>query len=377
MRDARLIRHCVVLSLPAAALVAFGAFFLVSVVPHIEENERARTRGEARDVAERLKDGEAAPDFAWIYEKGVEGGGRWSEAFPATMTWKAWDQQGQVGKSPWGWRDVGGRRVVWVRADKSTVLGVETAIAETDYATWLWTTCTILLAALLASTVFAIRRLHSYAKTRDDFLAAAAHDLTTPLVGMRYLIGSDDDEARNMNERMLRLVGNIRDFLDLGGRRRKPAREPFCVRDAFDAAYRLFAADYEEESSGPVEVSGDRSLAVRADRELVELVLWNLLGNDLKYAAPFGPVEARFRREGEWAVVEIADEGQGMSPRQMKRAFDRYWRAKTVLKSGKGGFGIGLCTSREYARAMGGDLSVASNSPKGCVFTLRLPSQGM
>ena len=62
-----------------------------------------------------------------------------------------------------------------------------------------------------------------------------------------------------------------------------------------------------------------------------------------------------------------------MTPRQMRRAFDRYWRAKTVLESGKGGFGIGLCTSREYARAMGGDLTVGSNAPKGCVFTLRLP----
>jgi signal transduction histidine kinase len=58
----------------------------------------------------------------------------------------------------------------------------------------------------------------------------------------------------------------------------------------------------------------------------------------------------------------------------MRRAFDRYYRAKTVLESGKGGFGIGLCTAREFARAMGGDLSVRANSPHGCVFTLSLPS---
>ena len=41
--------------------------------------------------------------------------------------------------------------------------------------------------------------------------------------------------------------------------------------------------------------------------------------------------------------------------------------------SGKGGFGIGLCTAREFARAMGGDLTVRPNDPKGCVFTLSLP----
>ena len=46
-----------------------------------------------------------------------------------------------------------------------------------------------------------------------------------------------------------------------------------------------------------------------------------------------------------------------MTSGQMRKAFDRYYRAQTVLQSGKGGFGIGLCTAREFARAMGGDLT--------------------
>ena len=72
--------------------------------------------------------------------------------------------------------------------------------------------------------------------------------------------------------------------------------------------------------------------------------------------------------------MELADEGQGMTKRQMKKAFDRYYRSRTVLESGKGGFGIGLCTAKEFAVAMGGTLSVGANSPKGCVFTLELPA---
>ena len=72
--------------------------------------------------------------------------------------------------------------------------------------------------------------------------------------------------------------------------------------------------------------------------------------------------------------MELIDEGKGMTPYEMKRAFDRYYRAKTVLESGKGGFGIGLCNAREAARAMGGDLTVRANEPTGCVFTLTLPA---
>ena len=103
-------------------------------------------------------------------------------------------------------------------------------------------------------------------------------------------------------------------------------------------------------------------------------ILWNLFGNDLKYAAPYGKVSVRFAQEGKFVKVEFVDEGQGMMPRQMKKAFDRYYRAKTVLESGKGGFGIGLCTAREFARQMCGDLTVRANTPKGCVFTLALPA---
>ena len=123
-----------------------------------------------------------------------------------------------------------------------------------------------------------------------------------------------------------------------------------------------------------VEISAEGTVYAHADATLVMQILWNLFGNDLKYAAPYGSVSVMIRRDGGFAVVEFADEGQGMTSREMKRAFDRYYRAKTVMQSGKGGFGIGLCTAREFARAMGGDLTVCANKPRGCVFALRLPA---
>ena len=122
-----------------------------------------------------------------------------------------------------------------------------------------------------------------------------------------------------------------------------------------------------------VAIRADGVVEARGDATLVMQILWNLFGNDLKYAAPYGSVSVNVRRDGRLALVEFVDVGQGMTRREMRRAFDRYYRAKTVMQSGKGGFGIGLCTSREFARSMGGDLSVRANSPSGCVFTLSLP----
>ena len=179
--------------------------------------------------------------------------------------------------------------------------------------------------------------------------------------------------------------------LRLGGKRPKPQRDEVDLVKCYEEAYALFREDVRDVTDGsdiPVEMGTDPTEPLKngtfvgpvpnfvavGDETLVVQILWNLIGNDLKYALPFGPVRVRFFRKGGFVCVEFADEGQGMSKHEMARAFDRYYRAKTVLESGKGGFGIGLCTAREFARSMGGDLSVRANSPHGCVFTLSLPA---
>ena len=297
---------------------------------------------------------------------------------------KGWRKSGDIAGKSWGRFCEGDRSFIWFQSatNEWRVAQVETQ-DEFPYevAGYFGGTCVLL--AFLGLTAFAVWSFVRFMKERDDFLAATAHDLTTPLVGLRLVIGRDDAEAKNLNERMIRLVQNLKDFLKLGGRP-KPKAEPFDLLGAYREAYALFAADYRDlfddedvavDCSRLPTVGGSAPMAmVRADETLTVQILWNLLGNDLKYAAPYGRVSVRFGRAGNHVTCEFVDEGQGMTPTEMRRAFDRYYRAKTVLKSGKGGFGIGLCTAKEFARAMGGDLTVRANEPKGCIFTLTLPA---
>ena len=294
-------------------------------------------------------------------------------------------QVSQIKGVPWGRLNENGRTYVWYQAvngqgrQEWRLKEVE-APEEVPYQLVLYAgggiVAFVLIGLSLLATLYYVRLM----RERDDFLAATAHDLTTPLVGMRMMIGRADDEAKRLNERMLLIVSNIKDFLRLGGKRRQPDLKPVDIVALTREAYRLFAADYADSEGGEVEFCGGRpvregadSTVVMADEAMTLQILWNLFGNDLKYAAPYGKVTVRFMQENGFVRVEFADEGQGLSPRQMKKAFDRYYRAKTVLKSGKGGFGIGLCTAREFARAMGGDLTVRASHPNGCIFTLSLP----
>ena len=117
-------------------------------------------------------------------------------------------------------------------------------------------------------------------------------------------------------------------------------------------------------------VSGDLPLEVSADPAATERIIWNILGNELKYAIPYSDVDARIYSSGECVSIEISDRGPGMSACEMKHAFDRYWRSKKSKRSGIGGTGIGLAVARELAAAMGATLSLKPNNPTGCIFTL-------
>lgn len=361
MKGGRLIRAAVVISLPTLLLIGAWTYFLLAEMPVRIRTQQSRVGREYRRLA-----GEAIrnPVRTEVLAERPKG----------------WRKTSEIDGKPWGHAVENGRCFVWFQSGEREWRrqDVEEPDAFPYELAFYWGGGVVAGVLLLLSGV-AIWSVGRFMKERDDFLAATAHDLTTPLVGMRLSIGRNNAEVRVLNERMLRLVENIKDFLRLGGRRPAPKTEVFDLMSAYREAYALFAADYRDLFDG-ADVSVDCSALpegaalVRADETMTVQILWNLLGNDLKYAAPYGRVSVRFSRTDGMMTVELIDEGQGMTPSQMRKAFDRYYRAKTVLKSGKGGFGIGLCTAREFARAMGGDLTVCANTPKGCVFTLCLPA---
>lgn len=334
-------------------LVGAVAYFLVDKIPEFERNEQRRILQEYRGRTVEAKEMGVGEEFDFAVS-GLKRGDL------------------RITREPWGYEC----DFVWYfKEGKAYRVSVE-PVEGFEFRTVFYPIGVLISLLFIAMTVFGVRYFWKFVKSRDDFLAATAHDLTTPLVGMRMMIGLADDEARRLNERMLLIVQNLKDFLKLGGKRRAPELKPVDIVALTKEAYQLFAADYFDSEGGAVSFRCPPppcTFIVSADESMALQILWNLFGNDLKYAAPYGKVEVGFATEGQFVKVEFVDEGQGMSPRQMKKAFDRYYRAKTVLESGKGGFGIGLCTAREFARAMGGDLTVRANAPKGCVFALSLP----
>lgn len=376
-------RSVVCLCLPTFVALVMGAYFFVTDYPEIKREESNRYFAELESFAEQLESSDKL-EFVWQRDVGViQGDKSWENEFPPDSTWKSWKPvDGTKKKEMWGWRDTSQGRLVWRRStgkDDSLVFAAISDIEKSGVSDTILVLSFFVVFGLIFTTFVGVKFFVDYIRTRDDFMAATAHDLTTPLVAMRYMIGKNDAEALTLCERMTRLVVNIKDFLRLGGKRPKAGIEKFDLVKAYEEAYSLFRDDYRDifdgrdvpfrrgegvPCEGPIFVTGDETMAVQ--------IIWNLLGNDLKYAAPHGKVEVIVDAKDDFVEVRFADEGQGMTSKEMRRAFDRYYRAKTVLVSGKGGFGIGLPTAKEFAEAMGGGLSVKANRPRGCVFTLVL-----
>jgi signal transduction histidine kinase len=112
---------------------------------------------------------------------------------------------------------------------------------------------------------------------------------------------------------------------------------------------------------------------VTTDRLALEQILSNLIENAVKYLKPGRPgrIAVRGRREGERIVLEVADNGRGIDPRDHERVFDLFRRAGPQDQAGEG---IGLAHVRALAYRLGGVVGCTSALDEGAVFSLSLPT---
>jgi signal transduction histidine kinase len=114
------------------------------------------------------------------------------------------------------------------------------------------------------------------------------------------------------------------------------------------------------------------SLAVRADRERVEQIVLNLLSNAVKFTPEGGAIEVALSAS-DFVEIQVRDTGRGIPEADLEAIFNPFVQVDANLTRQSQGTGLGLAISRDLARAMGGDLRVASKLGAGSTFLLRLP----
>jgi signal transduction histidine kinase len=220
---------------------------------------------------------------------------------------------------------------------------------------------------------------------RARFVSTVAHELRTPLTGLTgylelILAGRVEDPSvgREFVERSRAIAGTMADLVgDLLELSRIEAGTlqleiaPFSVADAVGQVLDVVAPLALERD---VELASDLPTRLRAavgDRRRVVQVLTNLVANAIKFGRPGTMVEVVADFEGPLALVAVRDEGPGIEPADRARIFERFHRLAAHERVS--GTGLGLAIARDLARAMGGDLDVASVRGAGSSFVLVLP----
>lgn len=208
------------------------------------------------------------------------------------------------------------------------------------------------------------------------FLNDAAHQLRTPLAGLKgqleLALAESDPEA--LKARLLKVNAAVERSAHLVHQLLSLARtEQEVPMEALDVAQ--LARDVAREWTPRVRpqgidlgYEGEDSVPARGNALLLREALNNLVDNAVRYAGARATITLRARGEEGGAVLEVEDNGPGLTEAERLQVFERFVRASHTA----GGVGLGLAIVREIAQRHGGDAQLLAAQPRGLVARLHL-----
>jgi signal transduction histidine kinase/CheY-like chemotaxis protein len=222
-------------------------------------------------------------------------------------------------------------------------------------------------------------------RAKDEFLAILGHELRNPLAPILtalHLMRDRDGAESTRRERevierqvehLVRLVDDLLDVSRIATGKITLEPERLDLEHVVRTAIELSSSLFEQRGHRlEVDVRAGELLA-DADPARLTQVLSNLLTNAAKYTPPGGHIIVSGRRDGDFAVIEVADDGIGIPPHLVPRVFDLFVQGERMSDRRDGGLGIGLSIVKSLVAMHGGTVSAASAGPgQGSVFTVRL-----
>ena len=224
-------------------------------------------------------------------------------------------------------------------------------------------------------------------RRKDEFLATLAHELRNPLAPIRNAVAilgrsqpldPDAEWGRGVIERqvqqMARLIDDLLDIARISSGKLLLRRAPATLASIVELALETSRPHLDEARHRfTVELAAAGDAWLDADATRLAQVFANLLNNAAKYTPPGGAIALSARREGDFAVVTVADDGIGFPPEAAAQLFEPFAQ-RVSPEHVAGGLGIGLALVRGIVWLHGGSVAAESDGPgQGSRFTVRLP----
>ena len=225
-------------------------------------------------------------------------------------------------------------------------------------------------------------------RAKTDFLANVSHELRTPLnavigfseVLMLEYFGTLTEKQRDYladirasGTFLLTLIDDLLDLTKIEVSKEQLSREPIPLADLVRGCCRMVSARFGDR--GPqlrIELP-DVLPPFEADQRKLRQIVINLLTNAFKFTPPGGTVVLSAKASGDWLELGVSDTGVGISPDDLSRVMEPFYRAEGPFARRFEGAGLGLPLAKALAELHGGTLEIASELGVGTTATLRLP----
>jgi signal transduction histidine kinase len=224
---------------------------------------------------------------------------------------------------------------------------------------------------------------------QGDLLHIAAHEIRSPLtlimgfaeVMRDYYDSMDLSERNRVVDRLLRSVDRLRrsviNMLELS---QLEAGQFSIQADYFDmpALLNELVEDFKPRSI-PCRLemlsNGDMG-PVFADRDKIEIVLFNLIDNAIKFSQPGSRIGVSCRRDGDRVILEVSDEGRGIGADFVEAVFEPFERGEEAQRVTAQGMGLGLYIVKKLVEAHGGEVQLRTTPGEGSTFAIIIPQDG-
>jgi len=249
----------------------------------------------------------------------------------------------------------------------------------------------LLAAALTGGIILALRaadRAMRLSQMKSDFVSNVSHELRTPLASIRIfaeLLGlgraTSPEKVREYgntieaeSRRLSRLIDNILDFSRIESGRKTYRFAEADLREVVASTVQSFEVHLRSDGFRVLmDDAADALPPAMIDADAIGQAIHNLLDNAVKYSGDSREVRVRLAREGDGALISVADRGIGIAREEQDKIFERFHRVSTGLLHEVKGSGLGLSIVQHIVQVHHGRITVESEPGRGSTFTIHLP----
>jgi signal transduction histidine kinase len=232
-------------------------------------------------------------------------------------------------------------------------------------------------------------RYKSLERVKSQFILQVTHELRGPVAAikgyhemmLKGITGEIPVKTQNTLDRANRRTNNllmiIDEMLDFAYMKSEEDVTKEAVQVDLGEVFRNnldLLTPFARQRQVTLQCAVPKGLVLTTNRDLINIILGNLISNAVKYSPNGGVVLAGAEQEGEGIRIHVSDDGMGIEPEELEKIFEEFYRSRRARKIENDGTGLGLSIVQKAVTVLGGRISVYSEIEKGTRIQVHLPA---